>query len=310
VKWVARSEQNLVAFLQGQLGNYSGKFVRKLLEANLCRINGKVERFGSKSISNGDAIELSSNWESLLKPKVTLPETLYEDDSLKIVSKPINWVCSDSQVEKTFGPHHYLVHRLDRDTTGLLILAKSISARDGLMELFKKREILKQYVTLVDGVPKEKEGMRQSYFMKKGSFQGQTTWGSGSKGQLAITRWQTMAAGQKASLILCTPQTGRTHQIRVHMMEMGHPILVDRQYSKNFRCSLFVSRPLLHAYRLKFSFFGKEIDVEAPLLVDICEAIRSVGIDLAHVRKFLSKDKHDNGWENSHDNKNREELKE
>ena len=145
MKWLVPSTQKLVPFLQGQLGSYSGKFLRKLLEANLCRINGKIERFGSRTVQGGDAVELAPSWKSVLTPKLVEFKTpYYEDEFLKVVDKPAGWVCSDKEAFKMFGPKHHLVHRLDKDTTGLLILAKSGPSRDGLMELFEKREVAKQ----------------------------------------------------------------------------------------------------------------------------------------------------------------------
>lgn len=308
MKWLVPAEQKLVAFLQGQLGDYSGKFLRRLLEANLCRINGKVERFGSRVVLGGDAVELAPSWKSLLTPKLTQFETLYEDEWLKIVNKPAGWVCTDKEAAKAFGPKHYLVHRLDKDTTGLLIVAKGTASRDGLMDLFERREVEKTYLALVDGVPKEKEGVRKSQFVKKGSFEGQTIWGSGNGGLTAITRWERLAVGKNASLVVCKPETGRTHQIRVHMAEMGHPILVDRQYAKSFRCSLFFQRPLLHAYRLRFTFQGKEIDVTAPLFVDIRDAMGRVGIEVRHLRELLGKKAHEDRRDDRNDNKDAKEV--
>lgn len=278
MKWLVPGQQKLVAFLQGQLGDYSGKFLRRLLEANLCRINGRVERFGSRVVNGGDAVELAPSWKSILTPKLTEFETLYEDDHFKIVNKPANWVCTDQQALRSFGPQHYLVHRLDKDTTGLLIIAKSEADRDLLMDLFEKRLISKQYLALVDGVPREAAGVRQSLLGKKGSYQGQTIWGSMGSGLTAITHWKLLSAGKKCSLLLVEPETGRTHQIRVHMAEMGHPILIDRQYAKTFQSSLFIQRPLLHAHRLQFTFQNNQIDLTAPLPADFTSALRSSAI--------------------------------
>lgn len=273
VKWVVPSPQKLIPFLQGKLGDYSGKSLRKLLEANLCRINGRVERFGSRSLQGGDAVELAPSWKSVFTPQLRAFDTIYEDACVKVVNKPMDWVCSDA---KGFGPNHFLVHRLDKDTTGLLMIAKSLAARDGLMELFKQRKVFKQYAALIDGIPRETEGTRRSFLAKKGAM----IWGSAPHGLTAITHWKIGAVGKQASLALCEPETGRTHQIRVHMAEMGHPILVDRQYAKSFRCPLFIQRPLLHAQRLRFSFQGKEIDVQAPLPADFLEAAAASDICL------------------------------
>jgi 23S rRNA pseudouridine955/2504/2580 synthase len=278
MRWIVPSSQKLVTFLQGQLGDYSNKFLRKVLEANLCRINGKVERFGSRSVARGEVVELATKWQELVRGKSLTFETLYEDEFLKIVDKPAGWVCSEKEALSTFGQNHFLVHRLDKDTTGLLIIAKGSSSRDGLMELFEKREIFKEYLCLVDGHPREKEGVRKSLFMKKGSFQGQTIWGSGPQGLTAVTHWKSLALGKSSALIACEPETGRTHQIRVHMAEMGHPILIDRQYAKSFQCRLFIQRPLLHARRLRFSFQGKEIDISSEIPADMKEALSQCGI--------------------------------
>lgn len=309
MKWFSSESEKIVSFLQGQLGAYSGKSIRRLLEANLCRINGAVERFGSRMVKKGDLVELAPSWKSFLSSKLSEDiELIYEDEALKIVNKPAGWVCDDRSALRSFGPQHYLVHRLDKDTTGLLIVAKSGSARDQLMELFEKRQIAKYYLALVDGVPKEKEGVRRSFLAKKGSFQGQTIWGSADRGLSAVTRWKVVASGKKGALVLCEPETGRTHQIRVHMAEMGHPILIDRQYAKNFRCQLFIQRPLLHAVRLVFSFQGKAIDVIAPLFVDICESLRNVGMEVGHLRELLGKKEEDGPRNERHDHEDAKEI--
>ncbi len=278
MKLLVPSQQKLVPFLQGHLGSYSGKFIRKLLEANLCRVNGRVERFGSRVVKGGDSVELAPSWKSVLTPKLSNFETLYEDEGLKVVAKPAGWICTDGEALKAFGPGHFLVHRLDKDTTGLLIVAKGGKARDQLMELFEKREVEKTYLALVDGCPKEERGIRKSLLGKKGSYQGQTIYGSCSHGLTAVTGWRLLAKGNRASLVECSPETGRTHQIRVHMAEMGHPILVDRQYADRFECPLFVQRTLLHAHRLSFAFEGKKIDLVAPIPPDFKEALLAIGI--------------------------------
>ncbi len=314
MKWLASTPQKLVAFLQGQLGSYSGKFLRRLLEANLCRVNGRVERFGSRVILARDVIELAPSWKSVLAPKLSSFEVLYEDDFLKIVNKPSGWICDPKNALKTFGAGQYLVHRLDKETTGLLIIAKNASVRDQLMEMFEKRLIAKSYLALVDGIPKESQGERRSLFVKKGSFQGQTIWGSSAAGSghglTAITRWKIAAKGKNASLILCEPLTGRTHQIRVHMAEMGHPILVDRQYAKSFRCKLFIQRTLLHAYRLQFFFEGKAIDVIAPLFLDMRNVLRDVGVQMRHLLELFGKEEADQGEDNRLSHKDAGEIQE
>jgi RluA family pseudouridine synthase len=275
MKWLAERDEKLVPFLQARLGSYSGKQLRKALEANLCRVNARVERFGSASLKRGDVVEIAPSWKSLFSEKITSFKTIFEDEFFKIVDKPAGWVCETAETLKSFGPGHQLVHRLDKDTTGLLILAKSKIAEEKMVSLFEKREVAKEYLALVDGLVQKKEGTIANRLAKKGSFQGQTIWGAADKGLTAITDWSLLATGKETSLILCRPKTGRTHQIRVHMAEMHHPILIDRQYAKTFRSKLFVQRPLLHAHRLSFihPFTEEKIEVESPLPGDFKEIL-------------------------------------
>ena len=271
MKWLVKTPENLVSFIQkGVTVPCSGKALRRVLESNLCRVNGKIERFGSTRLQKGDRVELAPDWQDLLVSKELVFPTLYEDDQCLIVDKPAGWVCKDRKGA-------LLVHRLDKETTGALLFAKGRGARDALMELFANRTVEKEYLALVDGLVREDEGIQDTLLSPKRSYQGQTIWGSGPKGQKAVTRWKVLARGNQASLIQCMPVTGRTHQIRVHASEMGHPILADRQYAPSFRCSYFAKRVLLHARRLKF----KEIEAIAEVSEDFRLAVRAL-IPQAH----------------------------
>lgn len=274
MKWTVFKEENLAKFLQGEL-IVSGKLARRLLESHICKVNGRVERFGSRKIRRGDLIEVISSWKEALKKVPFSLETLYEDDDLVIVNKPLNLVSREQNIEKFYGRKLFLVHRLDRDTTGALLLAKRKEVKEELIGLFFEKAVKKEYLALVDG--HSERGSRESFLVKKGSFSGQTLWGSSfsKEGIKAETHWSPIAKGVDATLLLVRPITGRTHQIRVHLAEAGHPILIDRQYSKTFRSKLFASRPLLHAFDLSFSYKGKEISVKAPLFQDMNEILKS-----------------------------------
>ncbi len=311
MKWLVPSPQKLISFLQHQLGGeVSGKSLKKALDANLCRVNGRIERFGSAFLERGDEVQLAPSWKSLSKPNLAGFETVFEDEFFKIVNKPAGWICEQAHALRAFGPKHYLVHRLDKDTTGLLIVAKRNDAKERLMELFEERKIVKTYFALVDGIPKVAEGIRRSLLAKKKSFQGQTIWGSSQNGLTAVTHWKRVWMGNQASLLSCSPETGRTHQIRVHLAEMGHPILVDRQYAQSFRCTLFIRRPLLHACRLQFPhpFTEKPIDVSASLPVDIRECLLQLGMKMAELRQFSGEEQHDKARDEGHRDEKAEEI--
>lgn len=306
MKLLVPCPQKIVSFLQSVLPEaISGKMVRRLLEASLCRVNGRVERFGSARLERGDIVELSPSWKSVasvsIKPKF---KTLYEDADLVLVDKPVGWVCSVENCRRTFGSLE-LVHRLDKDTTGVLALAKTPKALRYFTDLFARREVEKEYLAIVDGIPKEEEGIRTSYLVRKFLLEGQTIWGSGSKGLYAETRWKRIAFGKCSSLLLCQPHTGRTHQIRVHLSEMGHPILVDRQYAAKFKSPFFATRPLLHAHRLAFK---NGPAIESPLPIDIRDALFALGMKVAHLRQFFGCKPHENRGDDCKEDKDAEEI--
>jgi RluA family pseudouridine synthase len=280
MKWLVPETQKLVHFLQNQLeGAPSGKMLRRVLEANLCRVNGVVERFGSAEVMKGAVVELSPAWQSVVAQNLSKFDTLHEDDHLLIVDKPAGWICTDDECLRAFGAKRYLIHRLDKDTTGALLIAKSTEMREAMIRLFRERQVEKLYYAIVDGVPTEERGFRKTCFAKVGFFEGQTCWGSRSRGLEAETHWRVLSKGEDASLIACQPLTGRTHQIRVHLAEIGHPILVDRQYAKTYRSRFFAKRPLLHAAKIRFThpILGIKVEVTAPIPQDFGDSIESLG---------------------------------
>lgn len=253
--------------------SYSARFLKRALESNVCRVNGRIERFASARLEKGDRIELMAHWDEVGQKSASTIPILYEDDDLLILDKPAGVVCREEFFRKTFQQPLWLAHRLDKDTTGALLFAKKHSALEELFQQFEERRVKKEYLAFVDGVPREERGLIQSWFVKKGNFQGQTIWGSNpmKQGLFAETAWRrlSIAETKDAALLLCQPTTGRTHQIRIHLAEMGHPILIDRQYASHFRSRIEAARPLLHAYRLHLEWKGKSICVEAPIPNDL-----------------------------------------
>lgn len=271
MRWQVETSEPLAQFLSTRLSE-SGKSVRRKLEARLCRINGEVERFGSRRLKRGDRLEIAPSWKRA--PKALSPsfpqEILYEDETLLFVHKPAGFVCDASQNPKGL----FWVHRLDRETTGALLFAKTKEAQEELFALFAERKVKKEYWALVDGIFRLDGGVQRTKLARKRGFAGQTIWGSSPhQGEESITHWKCLARGKDASLAACFPETGRTHQIRVHLAEMGHPILGDRQYARKFRCSFFAERVFLHAKRLSFVFRDQEYSVEAALPEDMQRAI-------------------------------------
>lgn len=288
LEWIVTSEESdlkLLAFLSQRLeGKYSARFLKRLIEHNCCQINGRTERFASTLLGKGDHICLHLEHAVLSSPHVVeTSRILFEDDALIVYNKPAG-INSDEkgilQLWKSTLPSLQLVHRLDRDTTGVFILAKQSAAFDQLVQQFKNLQVDKRYLAIVDGCVKQAKGKIENYLGKKRAYAGQTIWGSvaASNGLLACTEWERLQLGKMASLMACYPKTGRTHQIRVHMAEMGHPILGDFQYGKHLQCPYRPPRILLHAEEICFHhpFTGVEMSLTAPLPDDFKMTIQKL----------------------------------
>ena len=291
MQWIVKASESgekLVTFLKNKTGSqFSARQIKSAIEAGRCRINQRVEHFASVSVVEGDkvAFEMESLEASGKKNFEFSPnDILYENHALLIYNKP-EGVASDGpeigEAIRQYGHGWELLHRLDKDTTGLLMFTKTPTFREKMVQSFKTHAVEKVYLALVDGVPSQKSGLIDNYLAKKHQYEGQAIWGSVStphEGHHAITAWQLEKKGAQASLIRCFPKTGRTHQIRVHLSEMGHPILGDKQYGRNIRCNYYAKRCLLHAYELTFTHPDTQqvLYFQSPIPPDFMEAAQTL----------------------------------
>jgi RluA family pseudouridine synthase len=277
LEWIVTPEESgskLLSFLIYRLeGKHSARALKRLIEHNGCEINGRTQRFASTVLKKGDYVCLHIEQMSAPPSPVIEPSRiLFEDEALLIYNKPAG-INSDEkgilQLWKSVSPSIQLVHRLDRDTTGVLILAKQAHIFDLLVHQFKEFQVEKHYLAIIDGTLDQKKGKIENYLGKKRAYAGQTIWGavSAAKGMYACTEWERLNKGGMASLVACYPKTGRTHQIRVHMAGIGHPVLGDFQYGHHFQCAYRPARTLLHAEKIRFRhpLTGEELNISAPL---------------------------------------------
>lgn len=175
-----------------------------------------------------------------------------------------------------------IVHRLDRDTSGVLVVAKTPEAFLELKDKFKNRDMQKMYHAVVRGRMKEDDGIIDRQIGRSPVDFRQRLAGRGARGELreAITRWTVMARGTDATLLEVIPKTGRTHQIRVHFKSVHHPILGDSLYDKKHIDDAKVKgikRLSLHAYSLSFiGIDGKRITAVAPYPEDFAAVVERV----------------------------------
>lgn len=281
MKWEVSSKEagmTLLAFLRDNVKEApSVKSLKRAIESKCCKVNGRVEYFSTHILKRGDRIEIDVLGLEIKSPLHIL--ILYEDEELLICDKPAGIVSEDKVFNDYFRQYRgklHLVHRLDKETSGVIILAKTVPMRDKMTELFAQREMQKAYLALVDGIVKKSEGKVENFLTKKHSYQGQAIYGSSplGKGRKAITYWKCLKQGEKASLLLCEPETGRTHQLRAHLTEIGHPILGDYQYAKKFSCPFPAKRHLLHAYSVRFMHptLNQELYIKTEPPADFLEA--------------------------------------
>lgn len=236
----------------------------------------------------------------------SLPSVIYEDTDFFVIQKPAGlivhpknatdnqlslsgWVEENYPALKDVGesfiasgsplPRWGIVHRLDKDTSGLIIIAKNQPVFDYFKNLFQNRQINKSYYALIYGSPKEKYGVIDLPLGRLGLKR--TTQITGKKlidSKESTTKYKTIKSFQKYTLLDVSPKTGRTHQIRVHLKSIGCPVVGDYIYTpKGWPMPASLNRLFLHAYKLKFtSPNGQALTIETGLPEDLQNVINAL----------------------------------
>ena len=236
------------------------------------------------------------------------PEIIYEDGDVLVINKPAGlivhsdgrtkepsiaeWILKKYRAMSEVGEPWVspqgetvmrpgIVHRLDRTTSGVMILAKSKEAHAYLKKQFQDRTTRKEYVALVYGHPKEDSGTIEKEIVRIKSTPPRwgVAHGKENKKRAAVTEWKVVKrgvdaeSGEKIALLSVSPKTGRTHQIRVHLKALGYPVVSDHLYAATKKPILGLTRPALHASRLTLTLPSGELRAfEAPLPEDMARA--------------------------------------
>ena len=281
---VEESGKRLDAYITSIDSEITRTAAQRLIEQGNILVNGEKKKTAYK-VSNGDiiTIEKEEPKEIELKAQNIPIDIIYEDDDIIVVNKPkgmvvhpangnpdgtlvnaIMAICKDSLSGIGGEIRPGIVHRLDKDTSGLLIVAKNDKAHVNMSEQIKNHEVKKTYIALVRGVVKENEATidmpigRSTSDRKKMAVI--------KTGRNAVTHIKVLKRYNKYTLLQVNIETGRTHQIRVHLSHIGYPIVGDYTYS-NGKNEFGVVGQCLHAKSLKFRhpITGKEMKLEAPL---------------------------------------------
>lgn len=290
-------------FLADALPDFSRSQIQKNIESGAVSLNGKVELSSKVRVKAGDVVLYEPPPPS---PIDLLPENiplsiLYEDESLLVVDKPAGLVVHPAlghwsgtlvhallfhvpefQTRNDLRPG--IVHRLDQETSGAMIVAKTEAAQSKLVEMFQERKIKKTYLAVTHGVPNPRYGRIETKFGRhpkdRKRFSSRVP-----EGKEAITEYEVIEAYPGAALLSVRLETGRTHQIRVHFSDLGYPLVGDKMYgarksrmTRDPRVRGLVEnfeRTALHAHKLAFlhPITSRKMSFEAPIPEDLANLI-------------------------------------
>ncbi|WP_420822360.1 RluA family pseudouridine synthase [Sphingomonas ginkgonis] len=178
-----------------------------------------------------------------------------------------------------------IVHRIDKDTSGLLVVAKTDVAHEGLARQFAAHSIDRRYVALVNGVPRVGEGRIEANLARSATDRKKIAIVAADRGKRAVTHWKLVERFRDAAEVECRLETGRTHQVRVHMASIGHPLLGDQVYGRNkgnraILAELGFQRQALHAAGLGFTHpvTKHRLSFESPIPVDMQELFTALRV--------------------------------
>ena len=240
--------------------SYNRSTIQKFIESGFVTVDGELAKKPNQKFEEGVKIDLQVP-EGLKNADVKL-KVIYEDDNVMVVNKPAG-LLSEAKgeycPEKTLADFGFVAHRLDRDTSGVMILAKSEEVQKFLKRQFQDRKVHKTYYAIVSGRPKLDEA-RIDLPMAR-DIKRPTTFRVDPNGKEAETFYKVLKSDDKHSLVELRPTSGRTHQLRVHMKYLGHPILGDPVYGEEKADRLY-----LHAGSLEITLPGGVRKVfESPL---------------------------------------------
>jgi 23S rRNA pseudouridine1911/1915/1917 synthase len=245
----------------------SRAFGTKLIERGQVTVNGVVQQKAGFKLREGDEVVIDFDLTAhQTAPKISLP-VLYEDDDCIVINKPLGLLThskGDFNPEATVEtwlrdkikmpvetPRGGIVHRLDRATSGVMICAKTPEALKWLQKQFAQRRTKKTYYAVVSGQLKQDEAIIDMPVQR--NPKAPATFRVGQGGKPAVTHYKVIGANEKYSLVELKPETGRTHQLRVHLNHLGHPIVGDTLYNGESN-----ERMMLHAESLELTLPSRE----------------------------------------------------
>lgn len=284
-------------FLAEKLTNLSREKVQALIAEGMVLVNDRAVLKGSYKAGNGQLIQITLliENEKELRAEALPLDLLYEDQNVIVINKPAGLVVHPgaghqggtlvnallhaypeiAEVGEASRPG--IVHRLDADTSGVLVVARTQAAYEWLVRQFKSRRTIKKYIALVDGKPPTPTGRIEAEVGRHSRFRQKMAVTYEGRGRKAISEYRTLREFDQYTLLEIHPITGRTHQIRVHLAYLGNPVAGDKVYGRR-KPSLSINRFFLHAASLELILPDNKNPscFEAPLPEELAQVIRTL----------------------------------
>lgn len=277
---------------------FSRSYLQQLIEAGAVSLQGVIVRKPAQKVRAGECgvIELRPTPQSqAFKPEVMVLDIVHEDEHLLVLNKPAGLVVHPApghwqgtllngllgrDPRAVLLPRAGIVHRLDKDTSGLMVVARTRATMDALVQMIARREVSRQYQALAHHAwvgTREREVDAAIGRDPRNRLRMAVVDPAAQSGKPARTSFSLMQSGPAGCRVLCTLHTGRTHQIRVHMAHIGHPLLADALYGGAPAAGM--QRQALHAWRLGFRHpvTGLALEFQAPLPADMRSALADWG---------------------------------
>src|SRR5438067_5034956 len=281
--------------------------LKALIRSGAVEAGGKPVRDPATKVRGEEALRVAV---PELAPAHNVPQDIplkvvFEDEHLLVVDKPAGLVVHPAagNLDGTLVNallHHCgsslsgiggvarpgIVHRIDKDTSGLLAVAKTDVAHEGLAKQFAAHSIDRRYLAIVGGIPKASEGIIEAPLARSASNRKKIAIVEGHRGKRAITRWKRLQVLKDAALVECRLETGRTHQVRVHMASIGHSLVGDPVYGRSGNThakilkELHFHRQALHATKLGFihPVTKHRLSFDSPMPPDMQELFNALGV--------------------------------
>ena len=292
-----KTPERLDKFLVELLQEFSRSRIQGLIEDGFVDVNGQAAKKAGQTLENGFQVTVRIPPPAptgLIAEKIPL-DIVFENDDLIVVNKPAGMIVHpaaghssgtlvnailgyDPDIEGIGGEERPgVVHRLDKETSGLILLAKNERAHRWLQDQFRLRKVEKTYLALVDGKPPTPSGRVEAPIGRDPSHRKRMAIVPESRGREAISEYKTRESFRNHTLLEFHPHTGRTHQIRLHCAFLGCPIVGDEVYGRK-KPSIEIDRHFLHAFRLKIVLPGENQPriFEAPLPAELEQVLNTL----------------------------------